>query len=145
MVPALVYSYARCVARCKIKDAILSYMTDNCDPRTLGDCALECLNPLNWLGKKYSDSIKNAVNRGVQHSTRKRALEASKHAHGGKLRPNPGKNSPKEKRDRYKDQQKYLKPERHQGSTHPEGHFHEGGKGTNPINTHHSWGGRTGK
>ncbi|PAT43139.1 RHS repeat domain-containing protein [Vandammella animalimorsus] len=48
-VPAIVWSYARCVAKCKVSDALRAAIQSECDPRTLGDCALECLNPLRWL------------------------------------------------------------------------------------------------
>ncbi|WP_275250801.1 RHS repeat domain-containing protein [Vandammella animalimorsus] len=52
-VPAIVWSYARCVASCKAADALMAAIQSECDPRTLGDCALECLNPLDWLGSKH--------------------------------------------------------------------------------------------
>ncbi|PAT43136.1 hypothetical protein CK621_06300 [Vandammella animalimorsus] len=56
-VPAIVWSYARCVASCKAADALTAAIQSECDPRTLGDCAKECLNPRKWFGK-----IKNKKN-----------------------------------------------------------------------------------
>ncbi|RRD44853.1 RHS repeat-associated core domain-containing protein [Comamonadaceae bacterium OH3737_COT-264] len=56
-VPAIVWSYARCVAKCKVSDALRAAIQSECDPRTLGDCALECLNPFRWLGNKFNKAI----------------------------------------------------------------------------------------
>lgn len=43
-----VFLYAKCVIECKATDALLAAVKSECDPRTLGDCAKECINPLNW-------------------------------------------------------------------------------------------------
>ena len=37
---------------CKIKDAATALVMSECDPRTLGDCMKECLNPFNWARGK---------------------------------------------------------------------------------------------
>lgn len=60
-------AYARCVVSCKAMDAMLALVQSECDPRTLGDCLKECLNPFNWGGgqkvraaKKVKPSVPTA-------------------------------------------------------------------------------------
>ena len=46
-------SYARCVATCTALEGLLTALSGECDldlPDLTGDCALDCLNPLNWAG-----------------------------------------------------------------------------------------------
>jgi hypothetical protein len=78
-------------------------------------------------------------NIGVNHSTRKRALEAAAHSHGGKPRPTPKKDAPSGKRKAYEEQQKYKQPERHLDSDHPENHFHDSNKSDKDTNVHHKF------
>uniref|UniRef100_UPI001EF58671 RHS repeat-associated core domain-containing protein n=1 Tax=Snodgrassella communis TaxID=2946699 RepID=UPI001EF58671 len=96
-------------------------------------------------------------NRGVRHSSRKKAKEAAAHAHKGKKRPPPTKRPPqnattsqlerwRRKKNRYNQQQDYKIPESHPNSKHPEPHFHEGQKPDihtsakgRETNTHHSF------
>ncbi len=53
--------YLKCVAECKVADAALAALQSECDPRTLGDCLKECINPLEWLkipGFKFLNKVK---------------------------------------------------------------------------------------
>ena len=98
-------------------------------------------NALTWIdpwGLRQTFCGK-AQNRSVRHSSRKKAKDAAAHAHHGRKRPTPPKHPPhnasnseykkwKGKKDRYKQQQRYKKPESHRNSKHPEPHFHEGQK-----------------
>jgi hypothetical protein len=46
-------SYARCVATCTALEGLITALSGECDldlPDLTGDCALDCLNPLNWAG-----------------------------------------------------------------------------------------------
>ncbi len=57
IVPILVTGgrlYAQCVARCTASDALNDALTGECVDLgdSAGDCLQECLNPLNWGGKK---------------------------------------------------------------------------------------------
>ncbi|MFY9179891.1 MAG: RHS repeat-associated core domain-containing protein, partial [Venatoribacter sp.] len=47
--PAAAYAYGRCVLQCKAVGAAVGAIT-GCDSPSVGDCALSCLNPMNWLG-----------------------------------------------------------------------------------------------
>jgi len=60
--------YARCVASCSAISAATSVLTGEClnAGDVLGDCALDCLNPLNWGGK--GAAAKNAAKNGVKHA-----------------------------------------------------------------------------
>gem|GEM_PF-1470047 len=58
-VPAAPFVYVRCIAQCKATDALLAAIKSECDPRTLGDCAKECLNPLAWIGGSKAKHAKN--------------------------------------------------------------------------------------
>jgi RHS repeat-associated protein len=77
-------------------------------------------------------------NIGIQHSTRKAALDAGKHAHKGPPRPTPKKTDTK-KRRQYEEQQRYRYPERHPGSRYPDPHYHDSNKSTSPVNRHHRY------
>jgi RHS repeat-associated protein len=55
-----VWVYARCVAGCKAMDAMLAAVKSECDPRTLGDCMVECLNPFNWFGGSKARAVNRA-------------------------------------------------------------------------------------
>jgi hypothetical protein len=74
-------------------------------------------------------------NISVKHPSRKSAEDAAKKTRS----PTPKKDAPKKKWDRYNEQQKYRAPERHPNSAHPEPHFHDGNKSTQPINLHHTF------
>ena len=78
----------------------------------------------------------------IQHSSRKEALEAAAHAHGGKPRPTPSK-SDVVKRRAYEEQQQYKSPETHPDSEHPVIHFHDSNKTLmkerQGINRHHAF------
>lgn len=53
--------YARCVVACKATDALLAAIKSECDPRTLGDCAKECLNPFNWIGGSKARAVRKPM------------------------------------------------------------------------------------
>lgn len=42
---------------CKAMDAAMAFIKSECDPRTLGDCMKECLNPFNWAGSKKAKMV----------------------------------------------------------------------------------------
>ncbi|HIE01003.1 MAG TPA: hypothetical protein EYP59_12075 [Thiotrichaceae bacterium] len=79
------------------------------------------------------------ANKGVCHSTRKRAKEAAEHPRPGKKKPQPKKNAPRHKRDEYDEQQKYKNPERHPDSQYPENHYHDADKSKRKNNIHHTF------
>jgi RHS repeat-associated protein len=69
----LAWAYARCVLQCTAKSAAMQAFNDggiDCiDPlATAGDCALQCLNPLNWGGKAGARNLraKGAANPKVK-------------------------------------------------------------------------------
>lgn len=70
-----VWAYARCIASCKAFAAAASAITGECDDTTVGDCALDCLNPLNWLkfkGPKIGGHSKNdGPDPGISNVTKK--------------------------------------------------------------------------
>ncbi len=55
--------YARCVAACALQSAAMTALTGGCLDAgdILGDCALDCLNPLNWGGKGKPGIKNNAL------------------------------------------------------------------------------------
>ncbi|MBO6563451.1 MAG: RHS repeat protein [Pseudomonadales bacterium] len=60
VVPAAAIAYARCVASCAAIAAATAALTGECDDSILEDCALDCLNPLNWIGGKFGIGSKGA-------------------------------------------------------------------------------------
>ena len=101
-------------------------------------------NPVNWIdpfGLNECNGDDEATKKRVikrrnisrRHSTRKRALDAAKKTR----QPQPKKGASKKKRDRFREQQKYRKPERHPDTAHPEPHVHDSNKSTQPVNVHH--------
>lgn len=70
-VVAIVGLYAKCVAECKATDALLAAIKSECDPRTLGDCAKECINPFNWAkipGLKFAKKARKTVHPPINNN-----------------------------------------------------------------------------
>uniref|UniRef100_UPI003736AFE2 RHS repeat-associated core domain-containing protein n=1 Tax=Pseudomonas anguilliseptica TaxID=53406 RepID=UPI003736AFE2 len=63
----IILGYARCVASCKLIAVVEEAITGECSD-TLGDCMLDCLNPLKWfkIGKL---GAKAGGNRVTKHTT----------------------------------------------------------------------------
>jgi RHS repeat-associated protein len=73
-------AYARCVAQCMLISAASSAITGNCFDlgSTAADCALDCLNPLNWGGKSAAkNAARNAANKLPKPPTGKGAVPPS--------------------------------------------------------------------
>jgi len=64
----LLIAYARCVATCMLQDAAMNLLfPDPCysPENSAKDCALECLNPLNWIGGGAGKSASKAGKRAT--------------------------------------------------------------------------------
>ena len=58
-------AYARCLASCMAVEAAVNYFTGECQRwgESAKNCAIECLNPLNWGGRGKADDLANIVKR----------------------------------------------------------------------------------
>jgi RHS repeat-associated protein len=82
---AAAVQYARCVATCSAISAAANALTGGCATAgdVLGDCALDCLNPLNWGGK-------GAAKASARASARSARAAASGASRPIKVGPNDG-------------------------------------------------------
>jgi len=89
--PVLVSVYARCVMSCMAQEAVGNAITGQCTniKGVAKDCAVGCLNPMNWFGKKFK--ALNGLKRGPKtdpnapHNKKIREIAAKIIAEGGKI------------------------------------------------------------
>jgi RHS repeat-associated protein len=91
--------YARCLASCAAISAVANAATGGCAGAgdILGDCALDCINPLNWGGKGAAKAgakpaVKELRRPYIRKSTREQVEAAApRDAHGRPIDPNTGR------------------------------------------------------